>query len=135
MYFINSFLARLSKIWATFLLINISLFSTTFAQYITPYQPSRDEVLDSYKEAGTLDSLARNSVYKTNVDAHWQEDNKGFWYKNNLANGDSDFFYVNALTGVKQKAFDSAKLTESLNKLIGSQLAEGKLSIKNIKYD
>jgi dipeptidyl aminopeptidase/acylaminoacyl peptidase len=117
------------------LLISVSIFSTTFAQQVTPCQPSRNEVLNRYKNVDFLDSIAKKSVFETNINAHWQRDSKGFWYKNNLANGHVAFLFVNAFTGVKKEAFDQNKMAIALNKLIDTQVTSANLPIANMQYD
>jgi dipeptidyl aminopeptidase/acylaminoacyl peptidase len=82
----------------------------TYAQSLPLYQPTRDEVLHAYKEASRLDSLAKNAILKGNIRARWQPDNKGFWYRNVLADSSREYWYVEAHTGVKTKITDTTKL-------------------------
>jgi dipeptidyl aminopeptidase/acylaminoacyl peptidase len=77
---------------------------------LPPYQPTRAEVLTAYKDAARLDSLAKNSVFKVNIKANWQPDNKGFWYRNSLANNTAEYWYVDARTGAKTTITDTTKL-------------------------
>jgi dipeptidyl aminopeptidase/acylaminoacyl peptidase len=70
-------------------------------------------VLTAYKAATLLDSLARNSIFKNNIKAHWQPDNKGFWYRNNLPDSSKEYWFVDARTGAKSKVLDTAKLVPS----------------------
>ncbi|THU39510.1 S9 family peptidase [Niastella caeni] len=95
-----------------FLLLIVG-FHTAGAQSLPFYQPSRQEVLTAYKNAARLDSLVKNSVLKNNVRAHWQPDNKGFWYKNILADSALEYFYVDARTGVKTRITDTSKLVST----------------------
>lgn len=97
------------------------------------YKPTREEVLQSYKSAALLDSLAKNSVFKSRVKANWQSD--GFWYKNNLADSSTEYWWVNLAAGTRQKAFDQAKLSASLGKLIDSPIVAEKLQLTNISFD
>ena len=99
------------------------------------YQPTREEVIQSYKDATLLDSLARNSVFKNNVKAYWEPGGNGFWYKNNLPGGDMEYWWVNALKGEKKKAFDHARVATSLNRLLDSAVTAVKLPIKAIQFD
>ena len=41
---------------------------------LPPYQPSRAEILERYKRAKLLDSLATRSIFKTTVRPHWSAD-------------------------------------------------------------
>jgi dipeptidyl aminopeptidase/acylaminoacyl peptidase len=85
----------------------------TYAQTLPLYQPTRDEVLNAYKEASRLDSLAKNAILKGNIRAHWQADNKTFWYRNVLADSSREYWQVDARTGVKTKITDTTKLVPS----------------------
>ncbi len=105
------------------------------AQTNAPYNPSRVEVLQSYKSAAVLDSLARNSVFKASVWPHWQQDAQGFWYKNNLAGDTAEYVYVNAATGKKQPAFDAAKMAKALSSSLDTPLTASSLPITNMQYD
>ncbi|SEP45976.1 S9 family peptidase [Niastella yeongjuensis] len=82
---------------------------TARSQSLPPYQPARTEVLAAYENAIRLDSLAKNAVLKGNVRAHWQPDNKGFWYRNTLADSSKEYWYVEARTGAKTKLADSTQ--------------------------
>jgi dipeptidyl aminopeptidase/acylaminoacyl peptidase len=83
----------------------------TYGQSLQFYQPTREEVLNNYKDAARLDSLAKNAVLRGNIRAHWQHDNKGFWYRNILADSSREYWYVEARTGTKTKITDTTKLT------------------------
>ncbi len=82
----------------------------SYAQSLPFYQPSRDEVLNAYKEATRLDSLAKNAILKGSVSANWQADNKGFWYCNVLADSSREYWQVDARTGNKTKITDTTGL-------------------------
>ena len=71
---------------------------------LPPYQPSRAEILERYKRAKLLDSLATRSIFKTTVRPHWSEDNGSFWYRN-IINRDSakEYIYVDAVHGTRKK--------------------------------
>src|SRR4051812_27773343 len=74
------------------------------------YQPTRKEVLESYRRAGLLDRSVRNKVYKSTVQANWQPNGDGFWYVNLLKGGQREYIYVDAIRGKKQPAFSRDKL-------------------------
>lgn len=85
-------------------------FHTTYAQSLPLYQPTRNEVLNSYKAASLLDSLAKNAILKGNIRAHWLPDNKSFWFRNVLADSSREYWLVEAKTGIKTKITDTTKL-------------------------
>jgi len=68
----------------------------TNAQSLPLYQPTRDEVLNAYKAASLLDSLAKNAILKGNIRAHWLPDNKSFWYRNVLPDSSREYWQVEA---------------------------------------
>jgi len=106
------------------------------AQSLPAYQPTRQEELQRYKAATLLDSMARSSVFKANIRAHWQPGNKAFWYRNYLPDSSMEYIYVNAATGAKQKPFDADKLTAALNKLItDTPLVATKLNITSMQFE
>ena len=94
-------------------IITVAGLHASYAQPLPPYQPPRTEVLNAYKAATRLDSLARNSIFKSNIKAHWQPDNKGFWYRNSLPDSSTEYWFVDARTGAKSKILDTAKLVPS----------------------
>jgi dipeptidyl aminopeptidase/acylaminoacyl peptidase len=83
---------------------------TTYAQSLPLYQPTREEVLNSYKAATLLDSLAKNAILKGNIRANWQSDSKSFWYRNVLADSSREYLQVDARTGTKTKLRDTSTL-------------------------
>src|SRR3954468_19494211 len=87
-----------------FLIIS-TIYSSIKAQNSSFYQPTHQEILLSYKSGGILDSLGKNSVFKSSVSANWKNDNTGFWYRNSLPGNNAEYMYVNAKAGNKQKAF------------------------------
>ena len=117
------------------LFISLNFFLIVPAQQVVPYQPTRNQVLDSYKKAAYLDSVAPKSVLNTNLFARWQDDGNGFWYKKELHNGEGEYIYVNAKNGKKSPAFDQAKMAEALGKLIDTTLSDNRLPITDIQYD
>ena len=73
------------------------------AQTLTRFQPTHEEMVQRYKRAGKIDSLTRNAVYKTTVEAHWADDGESFWYCNILKDSVKEYFRVEAATGKKEK--------------------------------
>jgi len=86
------------------LLMQGGLLFALLTGYAQPYQPSRAEILERYKRAKLLDSLATRSIFKTAVRPHWSEDNGSFWYRN-IINKDSskEYIYVDVVRGTRKK--------------------------------
>ncbi|MBS1660824.1 MAG: prolyl oligopeptidase family serine peptidase [Bacteroidetes bacterium] len=69
-----------------------------------PYQPTRSEVLERYKKAKTLDSLATRSIFKTGVRPHWSADNNSFWYRNIVSRDSArEYIMVDVVKGTRTK--------------------------------
>ena len=94
------------------------------AQQATPYKPSREEVMASYKRAALLDSAVRNKVFRSTIHPNWQASGDGFWYMNTLAGGEREYYYVDAVRGRKQPAFSREKLIAGLSKATGKPVAD-----------
>ena len=55
-------------------------------------------------------------VCKNSIEPNWFDDNKSFWYRNDLADGKREFVVVNADKGVRKPAFDHDRLAQALTK-------------------
>jgi len=69
---------------------------------LPPYQPSRQEVLDRYRKARYLDSIATRSIFKASVRPHWTTDGNAFWYKNILKDSVPEYVLVDLLHGTRE---------------------------------
>lgn len=110
---------------------------TVMAQPQKPvaYLPSHEEIVQRYHDAAELDSLARNSVFKTTVQAFWQPDNKGFWYRNNLKDSVQEYICVDAVSGKKAHAFDHTQLAAALGQASGKTVNANRLGINSLVFD
>ncbi|MDF2190474.1 S9 family peptidase [Paraflavitalea sp. CAU 1676] len=104
-------------------------------QPATAYRPSREEILQRYREAALLDSTARNTVFKSFVQPNWQADQKSFWYRNNLKDSATEYIYVDAASGKKAPAFDHAQLAAALSKAAGKTIPASRLGINTLVFD
>jgi dipeptidyl aminopeptidase/acylaminoacyl peptidase len=73
-------------------------------------------------------------VYKASIVPHWFDNNRKFWYRNSLRGGASEFVLVDAEKGVRQPAFDQAKLAAALSKAINQEIKAGHLPFTNIDF-
>ncbi|OQP59657.1 peptidase S9 [Niastella vici] len=103
-------LYRVSTIGWLLAIMGFHTASAQMGQSLPPYQPARAEVLAAYKEATRLDSLAQHCIFKSNIKANWQPDNKSFWYRNSLPGNAAEYWLVDARTGVKTKLTDTSTL-------------------------
>ncbi|HEY8969358.1 MAG TPA: prolyl oligopeptidase family serine peptidase [Puia sp.] len=67
------------------------------------YQPSRSEIMERYRKAKVLDSLASRTIFKTSVRPNWLPGGKAFWYRNYLKDSVQEYFYVDIEKGTRVK--------------------------------
>ncbi|HEV8287254.1 MAG TPA: DPP IV N-terminal domain-containing protein [Chitinophagaceae bacterium] len=99
------------------------------------YKPTRDEMLNRYRQTALLDSVIRNKVFKTNIQANWQAGGESFWYRNTLKDSVFEYFYVDAEKGQKQKAFDHVRLAQAVEKAAGKRYNASRLRISNMIFE
>jgi dipeptidyl aminopeptidase/acylaminoacyl peptidase len=85
------------------------------AQTVTRFQPTHEQMTERYRRAARIDSLTKNAVFKSAVEAHWAGDEKSFWYCNILKDSVREYIYVDAASGKKQP-LNSEKLANALQK-------------------
>jgi len=73
------------------------------AQALTRFQPTHEQMVERYRRAARIDSLTKNAVFKSTVEAHWASDGASFWYGNLLKDSVREYFRVEAATGKKEK--------------------------------
>lgn len=94
--------------------ITLLLWAGTLSAQQTPYHPGEEEMVGRYKHARLLDSISRNTVYKSTVRANWSLDGRSFWYVNTLKDSVKEYILADAATGKKRPAFDHAKMAAAL---------------------
>ena len=55
-------------------------------------------------------------VFKDEILPHWFDDNRRFWYRNDLAAGAREFIVVDAIKGIREAAFDHKRLAAAVAK-------------------
>src|SRR5438477_2942659 len=73
-------------------------------------------------------------VFKDRVTSHWFHDNRRFWYRNDLHGGTKEFIVVDAVRGIREPAFEHAKLAASLSKAAGAEYRADKLPFDSIEF-
>ena len=90
-----------------------------------PYQPSRTEILDRYKKAKVLDSLATRSIFRATIRPHWSTDNTSFWYRNIVSRDSAkEYILVDVVHGVRKKL--DAEPTDTATRYTGFQRFGGR---------
>lgn len=113
------------------LLIIIVFAQQLTAQTPTPFQPTHAEMMKRYLRAAWIDSVTKNTVFKTTVTANWLADGKAFWYRNQLKDSVQEYIYVDAAKGKKQPAFNRQQLAQGLQN-IGITIDSLRPSISNL---
>ncbi len=73
-------------------------------------------------------------VYKLSILPHWFANNTRFWYVNALPGSTKEFILVDAEKGIRQPAFDHAKLAIALSRAAGQQYTADKLPFSDIEF-
>jgi len=77
-------------------------------------------------------------VYRDKVDPHWFADENGatnqFWYRVHLPGGQEEFVRVNAVTGVREPAFDHERLAQAISRATGQPVDAMKLPFSSIAF-
>src|SRR5271157_3475844 len=66
-------------------------------------------------------------VFKDEIVPHWFDDNRRFWYRNDLAAGAREFIVVDAVKGTREPAFDHKRIAAAVAKAAGREVAANKL--------
>ena len=109
----------------------VKLHSTTA---LPQYLPARADMMERYRKAGLLDSLAKNTVFKASVQPFWQPDGKGFWYRNILKDSVTEYVYVDVLNGRKRPAFDQESLAAALSQASGNKVDAKRLRVSDLVF-
>jgi len=78
---------------------------------------------------------AEPKVYKDRIEPHWFNENKSFWYRNELPGGTREFVRVDAESGSRRAAFDHARAAEAFEKLTGTKFEAGKLPVEAVQFE
>lgn len=73
-------------------------------------------------------------VFKDRVTPNWFGGNTRFWYRNALPGGAKEFILVDAERGVREPAFDHAKLAAAFSKAAGADFSADKLPFDSIEF-
>ena len=114
------------------MLLSAFFSSVSFAQSLSlsPFSPSRSEMLERYKTAAEKDSLVRKTTFKLSVNPNWSG-GSAFWYRNILADSAMQYFLVDPNTNTKKPLFDAEKLAAVLAQAGHKKGSAQKLPIKN----
>src|SRR5262249_41826883 len=97
------------------------------------YIPTLMELQQGYERSQPA-NRPRPQLYKAQIAPHWFGDDTRFWYRNDLRSGSREFIAVDAERGVRQPAFDRAKLASALSKAAGKEYWADRLPFESIEF-
>ncbi|MFX0057746.1 MAG: DPP IV N-terminal domain-containing protein [Candidatus Hodarchaeota archaeon] len=90
--------------------------------------------IEDYKRAEEfLPWNIHQEVFNANIEPHWIENGKKFWYVRKLKN-EKKFLLVNPELNEKRNAFDHAKLAQALSEITGKTINPDKLPFDFIEF-
>ncbi|MBI1840825.1 MAG: prolyl oligopeptidase family serine peptidase [Verrucomicrobia bacterium] len=73
-------------------------------------------------------------VFRDRVSPHWFANGARFWYRNELRGGAKEFVVVDAERGVRERAFDHARLAAALSKAAGAEFKGDRLPFDRFEF-
>jgi dipeptidyl aminopeptidase/acylaminoacyl peptidase len=101
---------------------------------LSPYVPTREELGASYTRANSQRQSVSMTAFKLRVTPHWYDEDRHFWYRNDLQGGTKEFIDVETSRGHRSVAFDHAKLAAGLAKAAGIEVNPAKLPFSAIEF-
>ena len=74
-------------------------------------------------------------VYRDKIQPHWYADNRRFWYRVSVGKDAYEFILVEAEKGLRQPAFDHARLAGALKEAGIGEASPQKLPLKNLEFE
>ncbi|MBL9170878.1 MAG: prolyl oligopeptidase family serine peptidase [Verrucomicrobiales bacterium] len=87
-----------------------------------------------YDRSAQLRRLTENKVLNLRIEPRWLTNQARFWYRRELAGGNSQFVLVDAEQGTKVLAFDHARLAEALSRALGKPVSAERLPVDSLAY-
>jgi dienelactone hydrolase len=94
------------------------------------FTPSREQMLQRYKNTTEKDSLVRRTAFKLSVTPNWSGSSV-FWYRNVLADSVTEYFLVDPVNNIKKPLFDAAKMASALLEAGHKNAVANRLPIRN----
>jgi dipeptidyl aminopeptidase/acylaminoacyl peptidase len=88
-----------------------------------------------YARSENFIKWTQDKVFRTSVTPHWSADGERFWYRVDTAKGEWEFIAVDAAKGVRQRAFDHARLAAALAKIGDQEVPAKALPIDVLALD
>lgn len=84
------------------LLVHLCVYAQPPVASLPQYEPTRSEIMDRYRRAHYLDSIAARSIFKATVRPHWSADHGSFWYRNILKDSAKEYVFVDMDHGTRK---------------------------------
>jgi len=104
-----------------------------FALCLAPAIPAQVTQAD-YDRAFSLRSRRADLVDRAEIKPHWLPDGHRFWYRVQMGAQTHEFVLVDADSGVRQPAFDHAKLAAALGKVNGGTMQPDHLPVSGLEF-
>lgn len=94
------------------------------------FSPSREQMLQRYKNATERDSLVIRTAFRLSVTPNWSG-SSAFWYRNVLLDSLTEYFLVDPVNNIKKPLFDAEKMASTLLAAGHKNAVANRLPIKN----
>ncbi|HEV7280149.1 MAG TPA: prolyl oligopeptidase family serine peptidase [Pirellulaceae bacterium] len=88
-----------------------------------------------YERSASLENLARNKVFRVDVQADWHPTKPWLWYAIATGPGEREFVFVDAEQGKRRPAFDHRTLAQALSDRDGKSVPASDLPISELRFD
>ncbi|MCA9146993.1 MAG: hypothetical protein H6823_05160 [Planctomycetaceae bacterium] len=103
--------------------------------FILPSAVARSQGTQSdYERADNLRAMTSGKVFKDEVEPHWFDKNRRFWYRNALPEDKLEFVFVDAKAGTRELAFDHERLAQSLAEAAEREVRGERLPFETIEF-
>src|SRR5205823_3034472 len=114
----NAASGKRAAIGAVLVLLFCNGVDALIAAELPRFVPTAAELEAALQRRQRSDASA-SRVYKAQITPHWFDNNRRFWYRNDLRGGGREFMLVDAVRGGRTPAFDHDKLAAALSKAAG----------------
>ncbi|MFP6874887.1 MAG: prolyl oligopeptidase family serine peptidase [Verrucomicrobiales bacterium] len=90
---------------------------------------------EDYQRAASLRKHAEGKLLKEWVDARWLPDGHRFWYRNDLAQGRSEFVFVDARKPRQKLVIEGEKIADVLTGKLGRRVQPKEITVEAMEVD
>jgi len=115
-------------------LIAVLSSAVAFADAVWSEDQESDEFPLASPQATVRERQEPRRVFRDRIAPRWFANNGRFWYRNDLRDGAKEFVLVDAERGVREPAFDHARLAAGLSKAAGVEFKSDRLPFERITF-